>query len=61
MRDVALALGQQARAADPEALARELHMLISGSTVRAERGAFDSARQAREIARLVLERAAIAP
>ena len=56
----AIELAQEAGADDPEAVARELHMLITGSIIGAELGDLDSAREAKEVAGLVLERAGIA-
>ena len=60
VRGVALELAQGAGADDPEAVARELHMLITGSIIGAEQGDLDSAREAKEVAGLVLERGGIA-
>ena len=60
VRGVVLELAHEAGADDPEGLARALHMLITGSIIGAEQGDLDSAREAKEVAGLVLERAGVA-
>jgi AcrR family transcriptional regulator len=61
MRDIALELAQQAGADDPSSVAQKLYMLVTGSIVGAEQGELDSARRAKEIARLILSQEGITP
>ncbi len=60
VRGVVLELAHEAGADDPEGLARALYMLITGSIIGAEQGDLDSAREAKEVAGLVRERAGVA-
>ena len=60
VRGVVLELAHEAGADDPEGVARALHMLITGSMIGAEQGDLDSAREAKEVAGLVLQRAGVA-
>jgi AcrR family transcriptional regulator len=50
----------QAGARDPDALARQWHLLMKGSIVAAGEGDLESARRARELGELLLEREAAA-
>jgi AcrR family transcriptional regulator len=50
----------QAGARDPDALARKWHLLMKGSIVAAGEGDLESARRARELGELLLEREAAA-
>jgi AcrR family transcriptional regulator len=53
-------LAEQAGIADPEAFARQWHILMKGSIVAAAEGDADAAKRARELGSLLLERHGVA-
>jgi AcrR family transcriptional regulator len=59
VRAIAHELAEQTGARDPDDLAHKLQILISGSIVAAEQGYVDSARRARDVAALILDREGI--
>jgi hypothetical protein len=54
-----LRLAEDAGVRDPAVFALQIQMLLLGATVAAVYGDLDAARQAREVARLLLERESI--
>jgi AcrR family transcriptional regulator len=56
IRALIAGLAKEAGARDPDLLARQLQMLLLGAIVYAVEGQLDAARQAREVARVLLER-----
>ena len=61
IRDFLREFAQEAGAEDPEALAREWHILMKGSIVAAAEGDLQAAQRARRLAGLLLEREGVAP
>jgi AcrR family transcriptional regulator len=60
VRELARELAEQAGAEDPESVAHQVHILMTGSIVAREQGIPDSACSAREVAAMVLDAAGIA-
>jgi AcrR family transcriptional regulator len=56
IRDLISSLAKDAGVHDPNLFARQLQMLLLGAIVHAVEGQLDAARQAREVARALLER-----
>lgn len=56
VRDLISSLAKDAGVRDPDLFARQLQMLLLGAIVHAVEGQLDAARQAREVARALLER-----
>jgi AcrR family transcriptional regulator len=56
IRDLISSLAKDAGVRDPDLFARQLQMLLLGAIVHAVEGQLDAARQAREVARALLER-----
>lgn len=56
IRDLIRSLAKDAGVRDPDLFARQLQMLLLGAIVYAVEGQLDAARQAREVARVLLER-----
>jgi AcrR family transcriptional regulator len=56
IRDLISSLAKDAGVRDPDLFARQLQMLLLGAIVHAVEGQLDAARQAREVARVLLER-----
>jgi AcrR family transcriptional regulator len=56
IRALIASLAKEAGVRDPDLLARQLQMLLLGAIVHAVEGELDAARQAREVARVLLER-----
>jgi AcrR family transcriptional regulator len=59
-RDIACELAEQAGAKDPDSVARQLHMLMTGSIIGAEQGQLDAAQRAKQVAVMVLDSEGIA-
>ena len=56
IRDLISGLAKDAGVRDPDLFARQIQMLLLGAIVHAVEGQLDAARQAREVARVLLER-----
>ncbi len=56
IRALIAGLAKEAGVRDPDLIARQLQMLLLGAIVHAVEGQLDAARQAREVARVLLER-----
>ncbi|MET0511762.1 MAG: TetR/AcrR family transcriptional regulator [Thermoleophilaceae bacterium] len=61
IRDFLREFAKEAGAGDPEALAREWHILMKGSIVAAAEGDLEAAHRARRLGELLLEREGVAP
>ena len=61
IRDFLREFAKEAGAGDPEALAREWHILMKGSIVAAAEGDLEAAQRARRLGELLLEREGVAP